>query len=383
MKAATYEGPHRVVIREKPEPRIEHSMDGILRVRAAAICGSDLHLVHGLVPDTRVGATLGHEFVGELVELGSDARGVKVGDRVAIPFNIFCGACFHCERGLTSSCESTNPASDLASGVYGYSHTMGGYEGGQAEYVRVPFAGVAAEPVPDGVDDLNALAVTDTLPTGYQAAEMCGLSGGETVLVLGAGPVGLFAARSAWLLGAGRVVVVDQLDYRLDFARRFASVETLNFRDVNVVDAVAELTEGRGADASIDAVGLEAAGSGFQRAVGIHGKLFAGSAFALNTAIHATRKGGVVSIIGVYGPPWNLVDIGSAMNKQLTLRGGQCSVKRYMPLMFEHIQAGRVDAKAVFTHEVPLEKAPGAYHTFANKQEACVKVALRPSQTLH
>lgn len=383
MRAATYEGPGRVTIREKGEPKIEHPMDGIVRVRAAAICGSDLHLIHGFVPDTRVGATLGHEFVGELVELGTDVQGVREGERVAIPFNIFCGACFQCEQGLTSSCESTNPASDLASGVYGYSHTMGGYEGGQAEYVRVPFVGVAAEPVPDGMDDLDALATTDTLPTGYQAAEMCGLSGGETVLVLGAGPVGLFAAKSAWLLGAGRVVVVDQFDYRLEFARRFAGVETLNFREVDVVPAILEMTEGRGADASIDAVGLEAAGSAFQRGIGVYGKLVAGSSVALNTAIHATRKGGVVSVIGVYGPPWNLVDFGSVMNKQLTLRSGQCSVKRYMPRMLEHIQSGRVDAKAVFTHELPLEQAPDAYHTFARKQQGCIKVALRPSPTLH
>jgi len=383
MRAVTYDGPYRIKVRKKPDPTIEHPMDGIVKVSAAAICGSDLHLVHGLVPDTRIGATLGHEFVGEVVELGPQVDGIRTGERVAIPFNIFCGACYFCERGLVSSCENTNPATEMACGIYGYSHTMGGYEGGQAQYVRVPFIGVDAEPIPDGVEDLDALSVTDAFATGYQAAEMCAINGGETVVVLGCGPVGLFAMKSAWLLGAGRVIAVDRVAYRLEFARRFANVETLDYRDADLVQMIRDRTEGRGADAVIDAVGLEASGSAAQRALGVYGKMIAGSAEALNTAIHCAMKGGTVVAIGVYGPPWNVIDFGSAMNKHLTIRTGQCSVKRYMPRLFEHIQEGRVDAQSVFTHRLGLEEAPGAYKTFARKKEDCIKVALYPHGTLH
>lgn len=382
MRALTYEGPFRVSVRDKDMPRLEHPMDGIVKVRTAGICGSDLHLLHGMVPDTRIGATLGHEFTGEVVEIGPEVGGVRKGDRVAVPFNIFCGACYYCQRGFTSSCENTNPASELACGVYGYSHTMGGFEGAQAQYVRVPFIGVDAEIIPDEIEDLDALPVTDAMSTGYQAAEMCGLTGGETVLVLGAGPVGLFAAKASWLLGAGRVIVVDEVEERLAFARSFAEAETWNFREIEPVEAIKEATEGRGADATIDAVGLEAAGSPVQRALGVYGKMEAGSTYALNTAIHCTRKGGTVSTIGVYGPPWNLVDFGSAMNKQLTIRTGQCNVKRYMRRMFDHIRGGRVDAKSVFTHRLPLEDAPKAYHTFARKEDGCIKVALFPNGLL-
>lgn len=384
MRALTYDGPNRTKVREKALPRIEHPMDGIVAVRAAAICGSDLHLLHGLVPDTRVGSTMGHEFVGEVVEVGPEATGARVGDRVAVPFNIFCGACWFCQRGLTSSCESTNPATDLACGIYGYSHSMGGYDGGQAQYVRVPFVGVDAEPIPEDIEDLDALTVTDTLPTGYQAAEMAGIQGGETVVVFGAGPVGLFAMKAAWLFGAGRVIAVDQLEYRLEFARRFAEVETFNFRETDVVATILEETKGRGAHACIDAVGLEAAGSPVQRGIGIYGKMASGSAAALNSAIACTRKGGTVVAIGVYGPPWTLMDFGAAMNKQITIRAGQCSVKRYMPRMFEHIRNGRIDAQKVFTHRLTLEEGPDAYHTFAQKREDCIKVALFPNaSTVH
>ncbi len=383
MRALTYEGPYRVAIREKPEPRIEHPQDAVVRVTSAAICGSDLHLLHGMVPDTRVGSTFGHEFTGVIEEAGPEVTGLARGDRVMVPFNIFCGGCYYCQRGLTSCCENTNPASDVACGVYGYSHTTGGYDGGQAEYVRVPFADVDAEKIPDDMEDLDVLAVTDALPTGYQAAEMCDLKGGETVAVFGAGPVGLFAMRSAWLLGAGRVIAVDQVDYRLDFARRWARAETLNFREVDIVTEIKAMTDDRGADASIDAVGLEAAGSPLQRAVGVYAKAEAGSAAALNWCFHATRKGGTVSVVGVYGPPFNLVDFGTAMNKAQTIRTGQCSVKRYMPHLIEHIRTGRIPAREVFTHRLPLDAAPDAYHMFARKQDGCIKVALFPNATVH
>jgi threonine dehydrogenase-like Zn-dependent dehydrogenase len=379
MRALTYDGPYRVKVRNKPEPRIEHPQDGIVRVTSAAICGSDLHLLHGLIPDTRIGSTFGHEFTGIVEEVGPGATGVRKGDRVMLPFQIFCGGCYFCRHGLTSCCDSTNPATDAATGIYGYSHTMGGYEGGQAEYVRVPFIGVDAEKIPDDVEDLDALPVTDAFSTGYQAAEMLDLKGGETVLVLGCGPVGLFSMWSAWAMGAGRVIAVDHLDYRLAFARDWLGVETLNFRDHDLVTTVKGMTEGRGADATIDAVGCEAAGSPVHRALGVYAKLEAGSPQALNFAIHATRKGGIISVIGAYGPPFNMVDIGTFMNKAQTMRTGQASVKRYMPHLLDHIRQGRIRPSKVFTHRVPLEEAPKAYHTFAQKKDGCIKVALFPN----
>jgi threonine dehydrogenase-like Zn-dependent dehydrogenase len=384
MRALSYEGPARVSVRNKPDPRIEHPQDAILRVTCAAICGSDLHLLHGLVPDTRIGATFGHEIVGVVEEVGPQADGVAKGDRLMVPFNIACGGCYYCERGLTACCESSNPSSELACGVFGYSHTTGGYDGGQAEYVRVPFASIGPMKVPDDMTDEDVIALTDAFPTGYQAAEMCNLSGGETVVVFGAGPVGLYAMKSAWLLGAGRVVAVDKVGYRLDFARRWAGAETLDFERVDIITAVKEMTEGRGADACIDAVGCEAAGSSMQRAAGIYAKTVAGSAAALNWCFHATRKGGTVSVVGVYGPPYNLVDFGTAMNKCQTIRTGQCSVRRYMPHLLDHIRSGRVDAKALITHRYPLEKASEAYHTFAQKRDGCIKPILLPNgRTLH
>jgi len=379
----TYEGPYRVAVQNKPEPRIEHPQDGIVKVNAAAICGSDLHLLHGLIPDTRIGDVFGHEFVGTVEELGPGVEGVKEGDRVMLPFQIFCGGCYYCQRGLTACCENTNPATDVGTGIYGYSHTMGGYDGGQAEYVRVPFIGVDAEKIPDDVEDLDALPLTDAFSTGYQAAEMCELRGGETVLVLGCGPVGLSAMWAAWAMGAGRVIAVDQVDYRLQFAREWAQVETLNFRDVDLIPKIKEMTNGRGADASIDAVGCEAAGSATHRLMGVHLKMEAGSPEAINTAIQATRKGGIISLIGAYGPPYNAVNIGTFMNKQQTMRTGQASVKRYMPHLLEHIRAGRVKPSKLFTHRLPLEEAPEAYHTFSAKNDGCIKVALFPNQTIH
>ena len=384
MRALTYDGPYRVKVREKPLPRIEHPQDGIIRVTAAAICGSDLHILHGMIPDTRIGFTFGHEFVGIVEEVGSNAQGVQRGDRVMLPFQIFCGGCYFCTRGLTSCCENTNPATDAATGIYGYSHTMGGYDGGQAEYVRVPFIGVDAEKIPEEVSDLDALPLTDAFSTGYQGAEMCQLHGGETVLVLGCGPVGLFAMWSAWAMGAGRVIAVDQENYRLAFARDWLGVETLNFRDVDIVTAIKGMTDDRGADATIEAVGCEAAGSSLHRAFGIYMKMEAGSPQALNTAIHATRKGGIISLIGAYGPPMNGVDIGTFMNKAQRMNTGQASVKRYMPHLLEHVRQGRIRPSKVFTHRLPLDRAPEGYHTFAQKRDGCIKVALLPgNQTIH
>ena len=379
MRALAYQGPKQVEIVDKPEPRIEHPADAIVRVTRAAICGSDLHLYHGLVPDTRVGHTFGHEFTGVVEEVGRGVTTLRPGRRVVVPFNISCGACYFCERGRTANCERTNPNSQLVGGVYGYSHLTGGYDGGQAQYVRVPFADAGPFPIPEDMDDESVLFLSDILPTGYQAAEMGEIKGGETVAVFGAGPVGLFAAKSAWLMGAGRVIVIDAVDYRLEFARRFADAEPVDYTQVeDIVAFLQEVTGGRGPDVCIDAVGLEASGSLMHRAMGAV-MLQAGAANVLQWAISAVRKGGNVSIIGVYGPPWNLVPIGVAMNKGLTLRMGQCSVRRYMPHLLEHIRAGRIDAKAIISHRLPLEDAAKGYHIFANKQDDCIKCVLLPN----
>ncbi len=379
MRALVYEGPRRVRVRDKPDPRIEHPDDAIVRVERSAICGSDLHLFHGLVPDTRVGTTFGHEFTGTIEEVGPGVRRLRRGDRVVVPFNISCGTCFYCRRELYGDCESSNPMNDLASGVYGYSHTTGGYDGGQAEYVRVPFADVGPMRIPDDLSDEDVLLLSDVLPTGYQAAEMGGVREGDSVAVLGCGPVGLVAARSAWLLGASRVVSVDRVEARLDFARRWAGAETIDLRATH--DPVTELKAlngGRGPDVVVDAVGLEASGSPWQTLLGRKLRLQAGSAVALEWAIHAVRKGGTVSIVGVYGPPANVVPIGVAMNKGLTFRMGQANVKRYMPHLLDHLRKGRLDGASLITHRVPLEHAPHAYHLFDAKEDGCVKCVLLP-----
>lgn len=379
MRALSYQAPNKVKVVRKPDPKIEHSNDVVLRVTRAAICGSDLHLLHGLVPDTRVGCTFGHEFTGIVEEAGSSVRNLRKGDRVVVPFNISCGTCFYCSRGLSANCENTNPNSDLAAGVFGYSHTTGGYDGGQAEYVRVPFADVGPMKIPDDMGEEDVLFLSDILPTGYQGAEMGEIKGGETVVVFGAGPVGLFAMKSAWLLGAGRVIAVDHVEHRLEFARRYAGVETVNFKKVSdIVGFLKDELDGRGPDVCIDAVGMEAEGSKLQRALGVS-FLQAGVPVAINWCIDTVRKGGNVSIIGVYGPPWNLVDIGAAMNKGLTLRMNQCNVRRYMPHLLKHIREGRIDAKGVITHRFPLEKAPEAYRIFSGKKDNCVKCVLTPA----
>jgi threonine dehydrogenase-like Zn-dependent dehydrogenase len=381
MRALSYEGTNRIRVVDKPDPRIEHENDVILKVTRTAICGSDLHLLHGMIPDTRVGHTFGHEFTGVVEEAGRGVTSLRVGDRVVVPFPISCGTCFYCQRGLFANCEASNPSSDVACGVFGYSHTTGGYEGGQAEYVRVPYADVGPMKIPDDMDDEEVLFLSDILPTGYQGAEMAEVAPGDTVVVFGCGPVGLFAMKSAWLMGAGRVIGVDHVPYRLAFAERYAHAETLNFKEVDIVGCIKEMTAGRGADATIDAVGCEAEGSILQRVVGLGLKAEAGAATALNWCMHATRKNGRVSVVGVYGPPWNLVDIGTAMNKGLTIRLNQCNVKRYMGHLLEHIRAGHIDAKGIITHRFSLEDAPQAYNLFSNKLDDCVKCVLVPGGT--
>lgn len=379
MLAMQYRGPYRVRATQKDEPRIEHPNDAIVRVTRACICGSDLHLYHGLVPDTRVGHTFGHEFCGIVEEVGSSVRNLQKGDQVLVPFNIFCGSCFFCRKELFSNCHNVNPEATAVGGIYGYSHTTGGYDGGQAELVRVPLADVGPVKIPADIDVDDAVLLTDACPTGYQAAEMGDIAEGDTVVVFGAGPVGLFAAKSAWLMGAGRVIVVDQLEYRLEFARRFAQCETVNFREVDdMAIHIKKMTDWLGADVCIDAVGCEAAGNAMQHLTGVKMKLQGGAATVLHWCINSVRKGGNVSIVGVYGPTFNAVPIGNAVNKGLTLRMNQASVRRHLPRLIEHIQAGRLKPSEVITHRFPLEEVADAYHIFSSKLDNCIKPVLVP-----
>jgi threonine dehydrogenase-like Zn-dependent dehydrogenase len=384
MLAMNYRGPYRVRAEQKPDPVIEHPNDAIVRVSRSCICGSDLHLYHGLVPDTRVGMTFGHEFTGVVEEVGSSVQNLKIGDHVLVPFNIFCGSCFFCKRELYGNCHNTNPEATAVGGIYGYSHTAGGYDGGQAEFVRVPMADVGPTIIPKDLDLDDAVLLTDAYPTGYQAAEMGDIKEGDTVVVFGAGPVGIFAAKCAWLMGAGRVIAVDHLEYRLEFVKNFAQCEVVNFRDVDdMAIHIKKMTDGLGADICIDAVGCEADGSFAQQLTGVVMKMQAGSAIALHWAINSVRKGGNVSIVGVYGPTFNAIPIGNALNKGLTLRMNQASVKRHLPRLIEHIQAGRIEPKKIITHRVPLEEVSDAYHIFSSKLDNCIKTVLVPPSARH
>jgi len=379
MRAMTYRGPYRVRVEEKPDPRIEHPNDAVVRVERAAICGSDLHLYHGMMPDTRVGHTFGHEFIGVVEEVGSSVRSLTVGDRVMVPFNVYCGSCWFCARGLFSNCHNVNPNATAVGGIYGYSHTTGGYDGGQAERVRVPFADVGPSVVPEWLDAEDALLMTDALSTGYFGAQLASIHEGDTVVVLGAGPVGLFAARSAWFMGAGRVIVVDQLEYRLEKARTFAHAETINFAEVDdVVLEMKQQTDFLGADSVIDAVGAEADGNFTQQVTASKLKLQGGSPTALNWAIDGVRKGGTVSAVGAYGPIPSAVKFGDAMNKGLTINTNQAPVKRQWPRLLEHIQAGHFRPSDIVTHRIPLEHIDEAYHLFSSKLDDCIKTVIVP-----
>ena len=379
-----YRGPYRVRAEQKPDPVIEHPNDAIVRVSRSCICGSDLHLYHGLVPDTRVGMTFGHEFTGIVEEVGSSVQNLNVGDHVLVPFNIFCGSCFFCKRELYGNCHNTNPEATAVGGIYGYSHTAGGYEGGQAEFVRVPMADIGPTVIPADLDLDDAVLLTDAYPTGYQAAEMGDIKEGDTVVVFGAGPVGIFAAKCSWIMGAGRVIVVDHLEYRLEFVKNFAQCEIVNFKDVDdMAIHIKKMTDGLGADICIDAVGCEADGSFAQKLTGVVMKMQAGSATALHWAINSVRKGGNVSIVGVYGPTFNAIPIGNALNKGLTLRMNQASVKRHLPRLIEHIQAGRIEPKKIITHRIPLEEVSDGYHIFSSKLDNCIKTVLVPPSARH
>lgn len=373
-----YRGPKRVRAVQKPMPEIKHPEDVIVRVTRSCICGSDLHLYNGNVPDTRVGTTFGHEFIGEVVETGSEVTKLKTGDMVIVPFNIACGRCHFCKQGLYGNCHESNPMATAVGGIFGYSHTAGGFHGGQAEYVRVPYANFSPTVIPEGMDPDDAVLLTDVLPTGYQAAEMAAIQPGDTVVVFGAGPVGIIAAKSAWLFGAGRVIVIDKEDYRLEFVKNYAPCEAYNF-EKDMDDPVLFLkkaTDWMGADCVIDAVGAEAAGNAMQTITGRKTLLQAGSATALHWAINSVKKGGIVSIVGVYGPTDNLVPIGNVLNKGLTIRANQTAVKRHLPRLIEHIQNGVINPKALITHRIPLEEVADGYRLFSDKLDNCIKPVL-------
>lgn len=380
MLAMNYRGPFRIrADRNKPEPQIEHPYDAIVRVTRSLICGSDLHLYHGLVPDTHVGMTFGHEFTGVVEEVGSGVQKLKVGDRVLVPFNIACGSCPFCKQELYGNCHESNPEATAVGGFFGYAHIAGGYDGGQAEYVRVPYADVGPTVIPEGMDIEDAVLLTDVVPTGYQAAEMGGIQKGDTVVVFGAGPVGIMAARCAWLFGAGRVIVIDHVDYRLEFVKKYSYCEAYNFKDMDdPVVFLKKQTDWYGADVCIDAVGCDAEGSAMQSITGKKLLLQGGAATALHWAINSVKKGGIVSVVGVYGPPFNMVPMGSLMNKGITLRANQASVKRLLPKLIDHVMAGRLNPKGLISHRLPLEEVGDAYHIFSAKRDNCIKPLLIP-----
>jgi threonine dehydrogenase-like Zn-dependent dehydrogenase len=390
MRANCWEGKKKVRVEEVPDPRILNSRDAIVKITSTAICGSDLHLFNGFVPTMEKGDILGHEFMGEVVETGPGLKNhLKVGDRVVVPFPISCGTCYSCQRGLFSVCENTNPNAWLAekmfghatAGIFGYSHLTGGFAGGQAEYARVPFADVGPLKVPEGLTDEQVLFLSDIFPTGYMGAEMCDIKPGDVIAVWGAGPVGQFAIASALLLGAERVIAIDRFEYRLRMARTKAgATDTINYEKVNTLEALKEMTGGRGPDACIDAVGMEAHGPAaiyaYDRAKQAL-MLETDRPIALREAIMACRNGGVVSVIGVYGGMIDKFPMGSVMNRSLTIRSGQCHVQRYMKPLLERVQRGEIDPSFVITHTLPLSEAPRGYDMFLNKEDNCEKVVLK------
>jgi threonine dehydrogenase-like Zn-dependent dehydrogenase len=388
MKANCWMGKRRVEVEQVPDPKILNSQDAIIRITSTAICGSDLHLYNGFIPTMEKGDILGHEFMGEVVEVGRGVRNLKIGDRVVVPFPISCGNCLACQAGLFSVCENSNPNAWIAekllghspAGVYGYSHMLGGFAGGQAEYARVPFADVGPIKVPEELTDEQVLFLSDIFPTGYMGAEMCDIEPGDVIAVWGAGPVGLFAIASASLLGAERVIAIDRFEYRLQMAReRAGAAETINYEKVSVREALLEMTGGRGPDKCIDAVGMEAHGHpavyAYDRAKQAL-MLETDRPIALREAILNCRNAGVVSVIGVYGGFIDKFPMGSVMNRSLTIRSGQCHVQRYMKPLLERIQNGEIDPSFVITHRLPLDQAPRGYDMFLNKEDNCEKVVL-------
>lgn len=390
MRALCWHGKGDVRVDKVPDPKILDGRDAIVRITSTAICGSDLHLYDGFMMGLKSGDVLGHEPMGEVVEVGSEIKNLKVGDRVVVPFTISCGDCFFCKKTLFSMCDTSNPNAELArkqmghspAGMFGYSHLLGGFPGGQAEYLRVPFADVGPIKIPPGIPDEKVLFLSDIFPTGYMAAENADIEPGDTVAVWGCGPVGQFAIRSAFMFGAGRVIAIDRVPERLQLAAH-GRAETLNFdSDEEIYDRLMEMTGGRGPDRCIDAVGAEAHGSGSTDAVidkvkvAMH--LTTDRAHVLREAIRCCRKGGTLSIPGVYIGLVDNLPMGAAMNKGLTMKMGQTHVQRYGQLLLKKIEEGQIDPAVVITHRLKLEDAPHAYQIFRDKQDGCIKVVLQP-----
>jgi threonine dehydrogenase-like Zn-dependent dehydrogenase len=389
MKAVRYYGKEDVRVETVPDPQILNPHDAIVKITATAICGSDLHIYDGYIPTMERGDILGHEFMGEVVEVGRDTTRVRVGDRVVVPFTIACGNCYFCKEQLWSLCDNSNPNAWMlekitgfsGSALFGYSHMYGGYPGGQAEYARVPFADVGALKVPASLSDEQVLFLSDIFPTGYMAADNCQIRPGDTVAVWGCGPVGQFAIQSAFLLGAERVIAIDRFPERLTLAATHSKAEVLNYTEVDVPETLRAMTGGQGPDACIDAVGLEAHGNSldawYDRAkTSIY--MATDRPHALRQAISCCRKGGTVSIPGVYGGLLDKFPLGAAFAKGLTLKMGQTHMHKYMPGLLERIERGEIDPSFIITHRVTLDDAPAMYRTFRDKQDDCIKVVMKP-----
>lgn len=390
MRALVWHGKEDVRVDTVPDPRISSDGDVVIEVTSTAICGSDLHLFDGYQPTMEEGDILGHEPMGIVVEAGKGVKNLKKGDRVVVPFVLACGHCFFCQKHLFSCCDTSNPNAAMAAkvmgqspaGLLGFSHMLGGFPGGQAKYLRVPYADVGPIKIPDEISDDQALFLSDIFPTGYMAAENCGIEPGDTVAVWGAGPVGQFAIQSAWMLGAGRVIAIDRVPERLAMAAAFGRAETINFEKDKVYDRLMEMTSGRGPDRCIDAVGCEAHSTGSFDAVLDAGKAAIGlttdRAHVLREAIMCCRKSGTISVPGVYVGFIDKFPFGPAMNKGLTIRAGQTHVQHYTAPLLKKIVDGEIDPSFVITHRVSLEDAPAAYMTFREKEDGCIKVVLQP-----
>ena len=390
MRALCWHGKSDVRVDTVPDPRIEDPRDVIVKITSTCICGSDLHLYDGYMPTMEPGDILGHEPMGEVVEVGSNVKKLKKGDRVVVPFTISCGTCWFCERQLFSLCDNSNPNAEIArkamgqspAGLLGFSHMLGGYAGGQAEYLRVPYADIGPVKIPDGIPDDKVVFLSDIFPTGYMAAENAQIDPGDVVAIWGCGPVAQFAIQSAWMLGAGRVVAIDCVPERLRMAQEKGKAETINFEKDKVYDRLMEMTKGRGPDRCIDCVGAEAHAGGSFDAVLDKAKTSVGLAtdrpHVLREAIMCCRKGGTLSVPGVYVGFLDKIPMGAAMNKGLTFKMGQTHVPRYNRMLLQKIEAAEIDPSFVITHRIPLEDGPAAYRTFRDKKDECIKVVLKP-----
>jgi threonine dehydrogenase-like Zn-dependent dehydrogenase len=390
MRALCWHGKNKVQVDTVPDPQIQEPTDAIIKITSTAICGSDLHLLDGFMIGMETGDVLGHEPMGIVVEAGSAVTKLRKGDRVVVPFVIACGHCFFCSKQLYSCCDTTNPDAEKASklmghapaGLFGYSHLLGGYAGGQAEYLRVPYADVGPIKIESDLPDEKVLFLSDIFPTGFMAAENAEIEPGDTIAVWGCGPVAQMAIQSCWMLGAGRVIAIDRVPERLEMARTFGKAETINFEEENVYERLNSMTEGRGPDRCIDAVGVEAHGAGAVDAVldnvKTAVKLGTDRAHVLREAILCCRKGGTVSVPGVYVGMIDKLPFGAVMNKGLTIKTGQTHVQRYSEPLLKKIEGGEIDPSFVITHSLPLEEAPAGYKTFRDKEDGCIKVVLKP-----